>query len=194
MSTAEPPGPPDPWQPPGEGVAPPPPPPPPPPMAGYPPAYPSAAPTAGYGQPPAGVSRTSGKSTAVLILGISSLVLICAIFAFLPVSVVPAIIALALAPGAKREINQSAGAVTGLGAVKAGVICSWVAIGVSVAFFALIVGLFALGTATESSFETTSDSVSEGGVALVGLVAGMPLLVRVRCRLRATSPRTTKEI
>ena len=203
MSTAEPPGPPDPWLPPEEGAVPPPSPAPapaaaPPPMAGYPPAYPPGVPTpaatgAGYQPVPARSPRTSGKATAVLVLGISSLVLFCGVFIFLPVMVIPAIIALVLAPGAKREINQSDGALTGLGAVKAGVICSWVAVGISVAFFVLIIGLFALGAATDSSYESTSDAVSESGVGLVGIVAGMPVLAKVRRRLRPLSLRTTKE-
>ncbi len=163
-------------------------------MAGYPPTYPPAAPAPGYQPPLTSGPRTSGKATTVLILGISSLVLLCAVFVFLPISVIPAIIALALASGAKREINQSGGALTGLGAIKGGVICSWVAIGISVAWFALIIALFALGTATEASIESTSDTVSESGVGLVGLVAGMPVLAKVRRRLPPVSPRTSKEI
>lgn len=162
-------------------------------MAGYPPAYPPAAPAPGDQPPLTSGPRTSGKATTVLVLGISSLVLLCAVFAFLPVSVVPAIVALVLASGAKREINQSDGALTGLGAIKAGVICSWVAIGISFAWFALVIALIALGTATESTIESTSDAMSESGVGLVGLVAGMPLLAQVRRRLSPVSPRTSKE-
>ncbi|MBA3743260.1 MAG: hypothetical protein H0X00_10100 [Sporichthya sp.] len=41
---------------------------------------------------------------------------------------IPAIVSLCLAPGAKREIAESRGALTGEGQVKAGVICSWVTI------------------------------------------------------------------
>ena len=128
------------------------------------------------------------------MLGISSLVLLCAVFVFLPVAVVPAIIALALAPGAKREIQASGGALTGLGTVKAGVVCSWVTIGVSIAWIVLLIALFALGTATESTFETTADEVSRNGVGLVGLITGMPVLAHARRRLRPTSQRTSKEI
>jgi hypothetical protein len=128
------------------------------------------------------------------VLGISSLVLLCAVFVFLPVAVVPAIIALALAPGAKREIHASGGALTGLGTVKAGVVCSWVTIGVSIAWIVLLIALFALGTATESTFETTTDEVSRNGVGLVGLITGMPVLAHARRRLRPTSQRTSKEI
>lgn len=163
-------------------------------MAGYPPAYPPAAPAPGYQPSPGGAPRTSGRATTVLVLGISSLVLLCAVLVFLPVSVVPAIIALALAPGAKREINASGGALTGLGAVKAGVICSWVAVGLSIAWFALLIGLFALGTATETTFESTSGAVSQSGVGLVGVVVAMPLLAYVRRRLPPVSAQTRKEI
>jgi hypothetical protein len=67
-----------------------------------------------------------------LVLGIVGLVMSCGI-----VGIVPAIVALALAPGAKREIAASGGAVTGGGFVTAGVICSWIAVALVVAFFLL---------------------------------------------------------
>lgn len=167
-------------------------------MGGYPPVYPPAPPVAGAEaghQPPAtGVPRTSGKATAVLILGIVSLVLLCAALAFLPLGVIPAIIALVMASGAKREINASGGALTGLGAVKAGVICSWVTIGLTIAGMVLLVALIMMGAATESSLETTSDTLSESGVGLVGMITGMPVLLQARRRLRLSSPQLSKEI
>ncbi len=52
--------------------------------------------------------------------------------------------------GQSARSTSPDGALTGLGAIKAGVICSWVAIGISVAWFALVIALIALGTATES--------------------------------------------
>ena len=80
--------------------------------------------------------RTSGRATAVLILGIASLVSWC----FYGVGIVPAIVALALAPGAKREIRSSGGMVNGEGQVKAGVICAWIAIALAiVAIIALVI-------------------------------------------------------
>ncbi|HUR76050.1 MAG TPA: DUF4190 domain-containing protein [Sporichthya sp.] len=61
-------------------------------------------------------------------LGIASLVA----FFTCCLGFVPAIVSLCLAPGAKREIQASGGALTGDGMVKAGVICSWVTIGLTV--------------------------------------------------------------
>jgi hypothetical protein len=49
-----------------------------------------------------------------------------------------AIVSLCLAPGAKREIAESRGALTGEGMVKAGVICSWVTIGFTVLAIVLL--------------------------------------------------------
>ena len=117
-----------------------------PPSYGYPPQYPQQYPQQGppppgypggpapYGYPgyggyayPAG-PRTSGRATAVLVLGIVSLVSWC----FYGVGIIPAIISLSLAPGAKREIRSSGGMVEGEGQVKAGVICSWIAIGLAI--------------------------------------------------------------
>ena len=89
-----------------------------------------AFPEAGHaGQPPYGSHAkpwgpTSGKATAVLVLGIAALVLFCCLGA----GVIPAIVALVLAPGAKREIVASGGALTGLGQVKAGQIMSVIAL------------------------------------------------------------------
>jgi hypothetical protein len=83
-----------------------------------------------YGQAPYGQQgqrqwgATSGKATAVLVLGIAALVLLCCLGA----GVIPAVVALVLAPGAKREIVASGGALTGLGQVKAGQITSIIAL------------------------------------------------------------------
>jgi hypothetical protein len=151
---AQPPGPP-PQQPPTDPYAVPPP-------AGYPPpGY--APPPPGYGQPPPGYAQpanpygqppgygapppygyppagygyptpqTAGKAIGVLILGIGSLVFLCA------GGFVLAIIALCLAPSARRDIAASQGRVTGEGQLKGGVICSWIAIGFTVLAVALLV-------------------------------------------------------
>jgi hypothetical protein len=131
--------------PPGYGQPPPPPgygqPPPaygqPPPPAGYgqpppPPAYGQPPPAYGYPPPPVGygypAQQTAGRATAVLVLGICSLVFFCAY----GIGLVLAIIALCLAPGARRDIAASNGNLSGLGMVKAGVICSCVCIGLIV--------------------------------------------------------------
>ena len=157
-----PPEPPDPWQPPEvpptgqEPVSPLPPPPGyPPPPPGYPPAG-YQAPPPGYGQPPGYPSpggyqpgygpRNSGTAVAVLVLGICGLVFGCAY----GVGIVPAIVALALAPKAKREIAGSSGMLTGEGMVKAGVICGWVTVGLTALGIVLVIALV-LGTAANAA-------------------------------------------
>jgi len=102
-----------------------------------------APPPPGYGPPPPGygyaVPQTSGKATSVLVLGILSLV----------VCMVLGIIAVCLAPGARREIAESQGSLTGESQIKAGVICAWVSIGLSVLF--LVFGLIFLFGAMAST-------------------------------------------
>jgi hypothetical protein len=63
-----------------------------------------------------------------MVLGICSLVFFCAC----GIGLVPAIVALCLAPGARRDIRASNGALTGEGQVKAGVICSCIGLGLAV--------------------------------------------------------------
>jgi hypothetical protein len=162
---------------------PPPPVPPPPPAGGYPAAnpqqsqgyYPPAYPTSAYPTGP----RTSGKAIAVMVLGIISLLMVCGY----GIGVIPAIVALAMAPGAKREIAGSGGTVTGEGFVKAGVICSWITVGLTVAGIVLVVALLTLGAATSSTVDTSGD-VFESGVGLVGVLVGLPLLGPSLRRLR----------
>ena len=90
-----------------------------------PPAYGAVPPgTPPYAAPP--YPRTSGKATAILVLGIVSLVMMCGY----GVGVIPAIVALAMAPSARREIKASGGWITGEGNVTAGVVCSWITVGV----------------------------------------------------------------
>jgi hypothetical protein len=113
--------------------------PPPPPGYGYPPQ--------GYGYPPA--PQNAGKAVAVLVLGIAGLVLTCSY----GIGIIPAIVALALAPGAKREIRASGGQVTGEGLVKAGVICAWVAVGLGLLALVLLgIGLL-VAVLSSGSFE-----------------------------------------
>lgn len=69
--------------------------------------------------------RNSGQSVAVMVLGIVGLTLFCAY----GVGVIPAIVALALAPGARKQIEVSQGTLGGLSFIRAGVVCAWVAIG-----------------------------------------------------------------
>jgi hypothetical protein len=105
-----------------------------------------------YGQQPYGgypapyglpvPAPTSGKATTVLVLGVASLLLVfmCGL------GLVTAIVALVMAPAAKREIHQSQGRLTGLGLVQGGVVCSWITIGLAVLVAAVIVLLLAVGT------------------------------------------------
>lgn len=77
------------------------------------PGYPGP-PQPSYYPRPAG---TEGQAIAVFVLSIASFV-IC--------PVVPAIVALALAPGARRRIAESGGRLDGHGLLTAGVVISWV--------------------------------------------------------------------
>lgn len=124
---------------------PPPPGPPGPPSPPGPPVTPGTA--SGYRPRP----RNSGKSIAVLVLGIVGLVSMCLCF----VGLIPSVVALALAPGAKREIRSSAGHLTGESFIKAGVICSWVALVLGVVYVVVLIvsgGSFSvnIGDNTES--------------------------------------------
>lgn len=83
-----------------------------------------------HGVPP----QNGGLAIAVLVLGVVGLCLICAY----GIGVIPAIVSLALAPGARRQIAESEGSLTGSSFIKAGVICSWVAVGLAVVGFAAI--------------------------------------------------------
>jgi hypothetical protein len=114
---------------------------------------PAGQPWAGYGQPPGGYlppAQTSGKAVAILVLGIASLLMGC---------LIPAIVALAMSGGAKREIAASGGRLSGDGLIKGGVICSWVSIGLTVAIILLIIVVFALGAAVDSNFEDTGRGI-----------------------------------
>jgi hypothetical protein len=117
-----------------------------------------------------------------MVLGIVSLLMICGY----GVGVIPAIIALAIAPSAKREIAAAEGMITGEGFIKAGVICSWIAVGLAVAGIVLLIALLALGAATSSSIDTSTD-VFESGVGLVGVLVALPVLRTTMRRLRDSS-------
>ena len=137
----------------------------PPPPAGYPPPPPPpnyAAPPPGYPPPPgqpqpygyppayqgygyAAPAQTAGKATAVLILGIISLPALC----FVGSGIITAIVALCLAPGAKRQIRESQGQLGGLGQIKGGVICSWIALVLGVLYVTFIIIAIANGDSTD---------------------------------------------
>ena len=150
-----------PTAPPGYAAPPPPPPPgyaaPPSPFGPPPTGYGAQPPYAGapYAGSPYGAQqygyvtpRNSGRAAAVLALGIGSLVLMC----MYGIGVIAAIVALVLAPGAKREIRESRGYVVGEGMVKAGVICSWITVGLTaVAVVIIIIGLVVAASSSSSS-------------------------------------------
>ena len=80
----------------------------------------------GYGPPPVPgapypgwqpAPQTDGKAIAVLVLAICS---------FVVFPVIPAIVALAMAPGARRDIEASGGRLTGESLIKAGRIVAWI--------------------------------------------------------------------
>lgn len=90
------------------------------------------APAAPYGYPGYGaygppVPQTAGRATTVLVLGIVSLVMMftCGL------GIVTAVIALVMAPGAKREIAESGGRLTGQSQVRTGTILSWITLGLT---------------------------------------------------------------
>ena len=88
--------------------------------------------------------RNAGLAIAVLVLGVVGLCLICAY----GIGIIPAIVGLALAPGARRQIAESGGSLTGNSFIKTGVICSWVAIGLVIVAF--VIGLIVLAVAAST--------------------------------------------
>lgn len=146
------PGPP-PGPPPGPGWGPPPGqwgPPPGQPGYGAPPGQPPYA-QGPYAQQPYGAQygypyarQTEGLAIAVLVLAIAS---------FVVCPVVPAIVALALAPGAKRNIAQSGGMKDGEGLVTAGQIVAWINLGfAALGLIALIILVAVADTSNTNAF------------------------------------------
>ncbi len=115
---------------------------------GYPPQAYSQQAYSQQGYAPTGPA-TAGRATAVLITGIASLVLLFSCIGF-----IPAIVALVLAPGAEREIHASQGRLTGLGQVRAGKICSWITIGVTVLGLVVLAIVIAFGVARDGGSST----------------------------------------
>lgn len=107
--------------------------------------------TPGYGQQPYGGQQQWGAppgyayNTAPTTEGKAIGALICAIASFVICPFVPAVVAVFLAGGAKRSIEQSGGRVGGEGLVTAARIIAWVNIALSVIGFVLIVIAVAVG-------------------------------------------------
>lgn len=76
--------------------------------------------------------RQSGQSIAVLVLGVASLTVFWGI---------AGIVALCLAPGARREIEAAEGRLEGQGLIRVGVICSWISIALTVLAVLVVAGL-----------------------------------------------------
>lgn len=103
-----------------------------PPPAYGPPPLPGQVPMAyGYPLPP----QTDGTAICVLVAAICS---------FVVFPVVPAIVALVLAPSAERDIAASGGRLTGAGLVRAGRIVAWVHLGLCLAGLVVLVGFLGL--------------------------------------------------
>jgi hypothetical protein len=116
------------------------------PYAGYPQAGYQQSPYPGYGYPTG--PATSNRAVTVMVLGIASLVL----FFACGLGVILAIVALVLSGGAKREIDESGGALGGAGMVTAGRITSWITIGLTIA-----ATIFLIVLAVAGAFSTSSD-------------------------------------
>jgi hypothetical protein len=135
----------------------------PPPQYGQPPAYGQQQPPAyGYAAPGQQYGQYYGpqvapSATTVQTLGIISLVLlfVCGFLAF-----IPAIITLAKAGTARREIAESNGALTGEEKVRAGVIMAWITLGVSALFLVATIVVIVVAVSV-SDGGTVSDT---GGV------------------------------
>ena len=84
---------------------------------------PTGTPAPNAPTPYRGGITTDGRAVAVLVLGASAITL------FFIGGFILAIVALALAPAAKRNIAAANGRLEGAGLVKVGVICSWITIG-----------------------------------------------------------------
>ena len=135
--------------------------------------------------------RNSGKSIAILVLGIAGLVFTCA-YGF---GVIAAIVALALAPGANREIRASGGALTGEGMVKAGVICAWISVALTLVGVVLIV-LLIIGGAVSSnstSLGIPGDAVAQAGAGVLALTGVLPQWRAQRRRDLGSNSRSSKE-
>ena len=104
-----------------------------------PPPQPGQVPLA-YGYPVA--PQTDGTAICVLVLAISSFVLL---------PVVPAVVALVLAPSAERDIAASGGRLTGESLVRAGRVVAWVHLGLCLGFLVLLLGFLGLFSAAAFS-------------------------------------------
>ena len=110
-----------------------------------------------YGGYPA--PQTSSKASTVQVLGIVSLVMF---FVVCGLGFIPAVIALALAPGARREIEASGGALGGASQLRAGKIMAWITLGLTALGLIILIAVIALAVSASDS-TTTFESLAPGG-------------------------------
>lgn len=133
----------------------------------------AAAPGQGYGAPAAGYPAypqplpTSSKANTVMVLGIVSLV---SFFALCGIGIIPAVIALAMAPGARREIAAAGGALAGEGQVRAGVVMSWITVGLAALGLVVVIVLVVVLVAASDS--STSVDTGIGALSAARAVLG----------------------
>ena len=133
----------------------------------------AAAPGQGYGAPAAGYPAypqplpTSSKANTVMVLGIVSLV---SFFALCGIGIVPAVIALAMAPGARREIAAAGGALAGERQVRAGVVMSWITVGLAALGLVVVIVLVVVLVAASDS--STSVDTGIGALSAARAVLG----------------------
>ena len=77
-------------------------------------------------------SRTPGKATASLVLGIVGLILI---------PILPSILAIVFGGSAKREIDGSGGSLGGRGLATAGIVLGWIALAIWAVFLIAVVAM-----------------------------------------------------
>lgn len=99
--------------------------------------------------------KVTGMAHAVCWTAVGGLVLF-----FTGLGWIAAIVALALTPGARREIVESGGTKRGLGYLLAGKICAWVNIGITVLAILAVILVFAIGIGTASTGGSSFDSNS----------------------------------
>jgi hypothetical protein len=98
--------------------------------------------------------RTSTKTVAVLVLGITAVLLMFCVGGF-----APAVLALALARSARAELQDARGFLAGERMLRAGVAMSWIALATSVliVFGAAIMALISFGGDVGPRFDPNVD-------------------------------------
>lgn len=109
---------------------------------GWPPQGYSYGPPPGPGSAPRPMQMPYGYPVAPQTDGTAIVVLVLAITSFVAMPIIPAIVALVLAPSAERDIAASGGRLTGETLVRAGRIVAWVHLGLCLAFLVVVLAVF----------------------------------------------------